>query len=169
MKRIPNILSLLRILIGVAAVSGLMPKGWFVTVFCCAAASDFLDGFLARRFGWSSAMGAGIDIFADGVFFLGAYLALWFIGLLPGIWLLLIVLFALPEVVCQAILCARGSGMGSLGLVINKALGGFCYLFTIAVALGANVVLLACIHLFLELMSNGADLYFVVRRRERLL
>lgn len=67
---IPNILTLLRIgLIPVLVLFFYLPMSWthFVTtaVFALAAFTDWLDGYLARRLGETSAFGAFLDPVAD--------------------------------------------------------------------------------------------------------
>jgi len=74
-KYIPNIISLLR-----------------VAMFFIAGASDGLDGYLARRFGWVSRLGSLLDPLADKLlmtaiyFTLGmkAYLPVWLVALVIG-------------------------------------------------------------------------------------
>ena len=58
-------------------------------LFAIAAFSDAVDGFLARRFGWQSRLGAILDPLADKGMILAAMLALVMAGLLP-VWLLLL-------------------------------------------------------------------------------
>ncbi len=70
MWNLPNILTLLRILlIPVFLVVFFLPVGWARTgcalVFALAALTDWLDGFLARRWGQTSAFGAFLDPVAD--------------------------------------------------------------------------------------------------------
>ncbi len=67
---IPNILTLLRIaLIPVLVLFFYLPMAWthFVTtgVFALAGFTDWLDGYLARRLGETSAFGAFLDPVAD--------------------------------------------------------------------------------------------------------
>lgn len=67
---IPTLLTLLRILmIPVLALAFYWPAEWAnvlaVTVFVLAALTDWLDGWIARRFGMASAFGAFLDPVAD--------------------------------------------------------------------------------------------------------
>jgi len=67
---IPNILTLLRIvLIPVLVVVFYMPGQWSyqlsAAIFGLAAMTDWLDGYLARRWGQTSAFGAFLDPVAD--------------------------------------------------------------------------------------------------------
>jgi CDP-diacylglycerol--glycerol-3-phosphate 3-phosphatidyltransferase len=70
MPNIPNILSLLRIgLIPVLIVVFLLPyksaAAWATAIFVVAAFTDWLDGYLARKWDETSAFGAFIDPVAD--------------------------------------------------------------------------------------------------------
>ena len=67
---IPTLLTLLRIvLIQVLAVVFYLPVDWAhvaaLAVFIVAAVTDWLDGWVARRFGMMSAFGAFLDPVAD--------------------------------------------------------------------------------------------------------
>ena len=67
---IPTMLTLLRIvMIPVLAVVFYLPYGWTnfasAAVFALAALTDWLDGWIARRFGQYSAFGAFLDPVAD--------------------------------------------------------------------------------------------------------
>lgn len=62
-----NILTLLRIvLVPVFASLLLYHQGvWALGVYCAAALTDLADGWLARRYGWVTALGVVIDPLAD--------------------------------------------------------------------------------------------------------
>jgi cardiolipin synthase len=63
-----------------------------LVVFLVAGASDALDGFIAKRFGFTSHLGAVLDPVADKVLLVGAYVMLTLLGHLP-FWLVLTVVF----------------------------------------------------------------------------
>lgn len=92
-KLIPNYISVLRAL-AVAPIIGLLLHrqfDWALAAFVLAGLSDGLDGWLAARFGWRTALGGILDPLADKLLLVGSFLALWWIGLTPG-WLLVLVL-----------------------------------------------------------------------------
>ena len=60
-------------------------------LFVVAAATDGLDGFLARFFGWKSRLGAILDPLADKLLLVTTYLVLSVTGVFPA-WLFLLVL-----------------------------------------------------------------------------
>jgi phosphatidylglycerophosphate synthase len=69
-------------------------------LYVLAAATDLVDGWLARRFGQSSAFGAQLDASVDNVFSLAilGFLALAYPGLLARQWPAAIMLFGGPIV-----------------------------------------------------------------------
>ena len=70
LRRLPNILSLSRLLLAVLFV----PAGRVVRIalICLAGATDFLDGWLARRTNTTTRWGALVDPIADRLFVLVA-------------------------------------------------------------------------------------------------
>lgn len=93
MKALPNVLTLLRM--GAALplfwciVSGHEQAAFWVALG--AGASDGVDGWLAKRFGWTSRLGAILDPLADKVLLLAALVGLTQHGSLP-MWLLSVAL-----------------------------------------------------------------------------
>lgn len=70
MKRTPNLLSLLRIILCVPLVMVDAMTLPFWILYLIAGTTDMLDGFLARRWGVESKFGARLDSMADFVFVL---------------------------------------------------------------------------------------------------
>jgi cardiolipin synthase (CMP-forming) len=92
-KYIPNIISILRILL-------VIPTAWFIfrdeytkalILFFVAGASDGLDGLLARRFGWTTRLGALLDPIGDKLLMTAIYFMLGYKLLLP-VWLVALVI-----------------------------------------------------------------------------
>jgi cardiolipin synthase len=94
MSRIPNLLTLLRLLLAPVVILAVLDgqHGRALLVFAFAGATDGLDGFLARRFGWMTALGAWLDPIADKALLSGVYLALAAAGLMP--WWFVALVFA---------------------------------------------------------------------------
>ncbi|HET8706676.1 MAG TPA: CDP-alcohol phosphatidyltransferase family protein, partial [Pseudomonadales bacterium] len=61
-----------------------------VLLLAVAGASDGLDGFLARRFGWQSRVGALLDPVADKLLLVSTYVCLAYLGHFP-VWVMVIV------------------------------------------------------------------------------
>jgi cardiolipin synthase len=89
LRFIPNALCIMRMLL-VVPVAWLLLKEDFrntLWLFAFAAATDGLDGFLAKRFGWTSELGKILDPLADKILLVGTYVTLAIIGLVP-MWLM---------------------------------------------------------------------------------
>ena len=93
MKHLPNIISVLRILLVIPTVDFLWHNEYAkaLTIFFIAGASDGLDGFLARRYGWMSRLGSVLDPLADKLLMTAIYLTLGLMGHLPA-WLVALVI-----------------------------------------------------------------------------
>ncbi len=61
-------------------------------IFLVAGVSDALDGYIAKRFGLTSRLGAILDPAADKILLVSAYVMLAWLGLIP-FWLVLAVVF----------------------------------------------------------------------------
>jgi cardiolipin synthase len=88
LRHIPNALCVFRMLL-VVPVAWLLAHGEYwatLWVFAVAAASDGLDGFLAKRFGWTSELGKILDPLADKILLVSVFIALAVLGLVP-VWL----------------------------------------------------------------------------------
>lgn len=84
-RDIPNLITLLRILMVPPFVWLLLEgrHGQALALFFLAGFSDGLDGFLAKRYGWTSRLGGLLDPLADKLLLLSAFLTLGYLGLLP--------------------------------------------------------------------------------------
>ena len=85
---VPNLICLLRIALTVPIVV-LLAEGRYgqtLVLFAIAAASDILDGYLAKTFGWSSELGKVLDPLADKLLLVSVFITLAVIGLVP-VWL----------------------------------------------------------------------------------
>jgi cardiolipin synthase len=87
-RHLPNLLSGLRMLF-------VVPLAWLIReahydsallIAACAGASDALDGYLAKRYGWQSWLGGILDPIADKLMLVACFVSLGTIGAHPG-WL----------------------------------------------------------------------------------
>lgn len=102
-KNIPNLLTTLRIILIIPTI-GAMLVGEYVTAFALfifAGLSDCLDGFLARRFRWTSRYGAMVDPLADKLLLMSSFITLGLMGYLPY-WLILLVIGRDIWILCGA-------------------------------------------------------------------
>lgn len=91
-RHIPNLLTLARILMIPPAMFELV-RGNHVSalvILAVAGATDGLDGYLARRFGWDSRLGAILDPLADKFLMMASYLTLGYLSHIP-LWLAVLV------------------------------------------------------------------------------
>ena len=87
-RHIPNVISAIRILL-VAPIAVALGDRQLVTtivLFGVAALSDAADGFLAKRYGWQSELGAVLDPAADKLLLVTLFITLAYMKLVP-LWL----------------------------------------------------------------------------------
>lgn len=90
---LPTLLTLLRLVL-VPVIIWLIVTDELLAafvVFLLAGFTDALDGFLARRFGWVTTLGAYLDALADKALLVSVYATLGFFGHLPP-WLVILVI-----------------------------------------------------------------------------
>lgn len=92
---LPNIITISRavlapIFMALLLVGGRVPTVLAVLVFIIAAITDYLDGWLARRYGQSTAWGTLIDPLADKVLTTAAFIAFALLGLVEW-WMVFLV------------------------------------------------------------------------------
>jgi cardiolipin synthase (CMP-forming) len=85
MRHLPNIICLARIALVWPLILSLQAGDFDRTlwVFLIAAFSDGLDGYLAKRFGWTSELGKFLDPVADKLLLVSLYLLTTWLGLVP--------------------------------------------------------------------------------------
>lgn len=88
LRHIPNALTWSRLCLAIAFPFS--PESWHLLIILLALISEFLDGFIARLFHWTSYFGQVLDPIADKVFFLAVCLTwVWMEKLTLPHWLLL--------------------------------------------------------------------------------
>jgi cardiolipin synthase len=88
-RQIPNIISSIRILLVAPIAVALAHHQLSTTIalFGIAALSDAADGFLAKRYGWQSELGAVLDPAADKLLLATVFITLAYMKLVPS-WLM---------------------------------------------------------------------------------
>jgi cardiolipin synthase len=88
-RHIPNIISSIRILLVAPIAVALADRQLATTIvlFGVAALSDAADGFLAKRYGWQSDLGAVLDPAADKLLLATVFITLAYMKLVP-LWLM---------------------------------------------------------------------------------
>ena len=104
LRSLPNLLCVLRMLLVYPTAIGIL-EGHYQAVlglFLLAAFTDGVDGFLARRFGWTSELGGILDPLADKLLMVSTFLCMSVAGLAPW-WLTALVLLRDLVIVAGAI------------------------------------------------------------------
>lgn len=138
LKLIPNIISILRALSIILICCALSTENivwqWFAQViFILAVFSDFLDGYLARRYGVVSALGKVLDASVDKLFFFGLLLYFLSSGVFSlkilGIFLLLHLIRDISVTAIRCTLLNRGIELNVLSTGQIKTVFQFIFLF----------------------------------------
>jgi cardiolipin synthase len=89
LRHLPNVITAIRILLVAPIAVALANHQWVATIalFGVAALSDGADGFLAKRFGWQSELGAVLDPAADKLLLATVFITLAYLKLVP-LWLM---------------------------------------------------------------------------------
>jgi len=92
-KDIPNTITIFRFLLVPPVVWYLLQGrfGMALILFGVAGLSDAIDGYLAKRYGWTSRLGALMDPLADKLLLVSAFITLGWLEMLP-LWLVAVVI-----------------------------------------------------------------------------
>ena len=85
-KALPNLITIGRLILVPAIISMIIDRRWetaFV-VFVIAGVSDAIDGFLAKRFGLATELGAYLDPIADKALLVSIFVALAVVQVIPS-------------------------------------------------------------------------------------
>jgi len=131
---IPNIITMLRIVLIVVFGFLLVAEldGWAIAVLALAGVSDFLDGYLARRWNQSTELGRVLDPAADRILTVVVVLGLALRDIIP--WWLVIVLLARDVVVGIALLVGRRRGIGAPQVTMSGKVATFVLYVTLPLA-----------------------------------
>jgi cardiolipin synthase (CMP-forming) len=130
LRHLPNLICLARIALLWPILAALSRHAYGVAAVCFAIAgvSDLLDGWLAKRFGWSSELGKWLDPVADKVLLVTVFVVAAWAGLVPR-WLtavvvardLMIALGALAYLVWIGHLQGRPTAASKLNTLVQLA------------------------------------------------
>jgi cardiolipin synthase len=89
LRQLPNFITASRIVLVIPIAVSLLRHQLALTIglFGVAALSDAADGFLAKRYGWQSDLGAVLDPVADKLLMVTAFITLAYLQLVP-VWLM---------------------------------------------------------------------------------
>ena len=129
LRQLPNAICLARLALVVPIAWTLVHDDPAATLwlFGAAAISDGADGFLAKRFGWQTDLGAFLDPLADKVLLVTVFVTLSWLDLVP-MWLVLLTVGR--DVVIVAGACAYRLALGSMKIVpkISSKINTACQL-----------------------------------------
>lgn len=85
LRHLPNLISAARIVLVGPIIWSLLQRDFdlAIALFLIAGASDGLDGYLAKRFGWSSRLGGILDALADKFLLVSVFVCLWWLEIFP--------------------------------------------------------------------------------------
>jgi len=132
-KHVPNTLSVMRVILSLF-MCVLAWRGytwWFVGVYFVAAATDFWDGFIARKFKVESALGTQLENIGDACLILGgvaSILLTWFFHGLelgrPWWWFAIAIGATVAVVPISGFVALKRFGtFNKIHLLINRAIG----------------------------------------------
>lgn len=122
LRHLPNALTVGRIALVVPTCAAVLDQRFreALALLLAAGVTDALDGWLAKRFRWQSALGAVLDPLADKLMFAGVFVAMVFAGLVPA-WFAAVVVFRDALIVLGALAYRLLIGPFSFGAtVISK-------------------------------------------------
>lgn len=138
LRDIPNVLTVMRLLLAAPIIWLLLQRRYpeALLLFVIAGVSDLADGFLAKRYGWTSPLGQVLDPLADKALLVGAMLMLgwqndlpvWLVALAVGRDVLLVVLgagyhYLIEPLRPQPLLISKFNTLFQLALVTLALLG----------------------------------------------
>lgn len=135
---LPNILSFIRLL-AVGVFGWLILAGHdlaAVILLAASGATDWLDGFLARRLKQRTELGAKLDPVADRLYILMAIIALSVRGIMP--WWLLVILLARDVMLLLLVPSLRRSGVVALDVNFVGKAATMCLLLALPLILLAS-------------------------------
>ena len=136
---VPNLLSILRLVL--AACFPLIAPGWRLPVVVAGGLSDFLDGFVARRFNAGSPSGQLLDGIADKLFVFSVVLTLTLSGPLAWWQMLLVIARDLSVAFMATYVAMRRDWAAFRGLVptlLGKVTTGLQFAFFATILLWAD-------------------------------
>jgi cardiolipin synthase len=149
---LPNIISTLRILLVPPVVLTMLEQRWGVALplFLIAGLSDGLDGFLARRYHWTSRLGAILDPIGDKLLMVSSYLVLGWLAILP-LWLVVLVILRDVIIMTGTVIYRYVIGIVEFEPILLSKINTICQilLVTLTLCLLAGLEILAELQTFL--------------------
>jgi cardiolipin synthase (CMP-forming) len=174
LRQIPNIITSIRILLVVPIAVALLNHrlGVAIALFGVAALSDAADGFLAKRFGWQSELGAVLDPLADKLLMATAFVILAYLKLVP-LWLMVAAIARDVIIVAGALLYRCFLGPLTVRPSVVSKFNTLCQAAFILAVVGREgfsvppewVSILLGALMFVTVMISGVDYVLIYGRR----
>ena len=164
-SRIPNLLTITRIVLSVLLIF-IKPLSWiFVVVYISAGISDILDGFLARRFKCTSQRGALLNSIADAIFFVVVIYKIFPLLYINRIIVFFILVIFVMKIISLIVAYIKFHKFGFIHTYMNKLAGFviFCVPLIIIISVKSSILLLLCIVAFL---AATEELYINIKFNE---
>ena len=174
MRHIPNIICLIRIVLIVPLLQAMLAgEHWrILLLFCIAAVSDALDGYLAKRFHWTSELGRFLDPAADKLLLVSVFIVAAWLDIAP--WWVAAVAVARDLVIAGGALVFRlwfGPLRGRPS-IISKINTGVQILYLLGVILASSsdlppreVLDALAVVMVVTMLASGADYVAIFVRR----
>src|SRR5713101_382787 len=173
-RHIPNVISAIRIVLVAPIAVALADRQLVTTIllFGIAALSDAADGFLAKRYGWQSELGAVLDPAADKLLLVTLFITLAYMKLAPR-WLMAAAVARDVIIVLGALLYRYWIGPLNLRPSVVSKFNTLCQAAFILAVVGreefsvppAWVVMLLGALVFVTVAVSGIDYVLIYGRR----
>jgi cardiolipin synthase len=173
-RHIPNIISAIRVLLVAPTAVALAHHQLATTIvlFGVAALSDAADGFLAKRYGWQSELGAVLDPAADKLLMATVFITLAYMKLVP-LWLMAAAVARDAIIVLGALLYRYWFGPLDVRPSMLSKFNTLCQAAFILAVVGreefrvppASVVVVLGALVFVTVMVSGIDYILIYGRR----
>jgi cardiolipin synthase len=174
LRQIPNVISAIRILLVVPIAMALLDHRLPATIvlFGVAAVSDAADGYLAKRYGWQSELGAVLDPAADKLLLETVFVTLAYLRLIP-LWLMTVAVARDAIIVTGALLYRFCVGPLEMHPSVVSKINTLCQVAFIMAVIGKEefslppgwVVLLLGALVFVTTVVSGIDYVVIYGRR----
>ncbi|WP_439499816.1 CDP-alcohol phosphatidyltransferase family protein [Bosea sp. (in: a-proteobacteria)] len=136
---LPNLITIGRLFLVPLVVVMIINGRWQMAfiAFVAAGISDAVDGFLAKRFGMASELGAYLDPVADKALIVSIYITLAMIGVIP-VWLVILVVSRDIMIVAAVILSWVMANPVEIAPFVVSKLNTAAQLIFAALVLGSN-------------------------------
>ena len=174
LRQLPNTICVVRIALVVPIAITLLEARFVATLwlFALAAFSDGLDGYLAKRFGWTTELGKFLDPLADKLLLVTVFITLAVAGHTP-VWLAVIVVARDVVIGAGAAIYSRAFGpLHGRATAISKINTGVQILYVLALVAGLGlgwppqpVIITLAAAVFVTTMVSGIDYVITYSRR----